>query len=132
MIMPSPNITESLSLTHAITPAAPGVPSSPKTVSMAAAKIQQNGSGVESGIQTVTATAAPIALGALTGATLGRFAIKNLDGANNLSILPAVAGVAFLTLLPGEMAQGRFDPGVTAPAVVSTATVLMEYIVCEA
>jgi hypothetical protein len=131
--MPSPNITESLSLTHAITPAAPGIPSSPKTVSMAASKINQTGSGVSSGIQTVTTTAAVIALGALAGGTLGRFAIKNLDGTNNLSILPAVAGTAFLTLLPGEMAQGRFDAGVTAPAVVASgAPLLMEYVVCEA
>jgi hypothetical protein len=85
---------------------------------MAASKIQQTGSGVESGIQTVTTTAAVIALGALTGAVLGRFAIKNLDGVNNLSVLPAVAGTDFITLLPGEMTQGRFAAAVTAPAVV--------------
>ncbi|HEX3340606.1 MAG TPA: hypothetical protein VHT68_15715 [Pseudolabrys sp.] len=99
---------------------------------MAASKIQQTGSGVSSGIQSVTTTAAVIALGALAGGVLGRFSIKNLDGTNNLSVLPDVAGVAFITLLPGEMAQGRFDTGVTAPAVVSSATALMEYIVCEA
>jgi hypothetical protein len=81
----------------------------------------------------VTATAAVIDIGALVGGVLGRFGIKNLDGTNNLEILPAVAGPAFLTLLPGEMAMGRFDAAVTAPAVQASAgTVLMEYIVCEA
>jgi hypothetical protein len=131
--MPALNITEALSLTHAVIATSPASPSSAKTVSMGAAKISQNGNAVSSGIQTVTTTAAVIDIGALTGSVLGRFAIKNLDGTNNLSILPAVAGTAFVTLLPGEMAQGRFDGTVTAPAVKSSAaTLLMEYIVCEA
>jgi hypothetical protein len=100
-------------------------------VALGTVKISQTGNNVASGIQIVTTTAAVINIGAVAGGTLGRFAIKNLDGTNNLSVLPAVAGTAFLTLLPGEMAQGRFDPGVTAPAVVaSAATLLMEYIVC--
>jgi hypothetical protein len=131
--MPAPNITESLSLTHAVVAVAPAVSSSPKSVSIATTRINQTGSGVASGIQAVTATAAAIDIGALEGAALGRFAIKNLDGTNNLTILPAVAGAAFLTLLPGEMAQGRFASGVTAPAAQSSAgTVLMEFIICQA
>lgn len=131
--MSSPNITETISITQAVVATAPAVSSSPKTVSISGVKIQQTGSGVASGIQSVTATAAIIPIGALAGGVLGRFAIKNLDGTNNVSLLPAVAGTPFITLLPGEMAQGRFDPSVTAPAVQSSAgTVLMEYIVCEA
>ena len=118
-------------------PATPGSVSRRRAaprVSVAGAKIQQNGSLVASGVQSVTVTAAAIDVGALAGGALGRFAIKNLDGTNNLTIQTAVAsGVAFITLLPGEMAMGRFAAGVTAPAVVaSAATVLMEYIVCEA
>jgi hypothetical protein len=131
--MAAQNITETLSLTHAVVATAPAAPSSAKTVSIAGTKISQTGSAVASGIQSVTVTAAAIDIGALTGSALGRFAIKNLDGTNSLTILPAVAGAAFITLLPGEMAQGRFDATVTAPAVKSSAaTVLMEYIVCEA
>jgi hypothetical protein len=131
--MPALNITEALSLTHAVVATSPASPSSPKTVSLTTVRINQTSSSVASGIQSVTVTAAAIDIAALTGAALGRFAIKNLDGTNSLSVLPAVAGTAFLTLLPGEMAQGRFDVSVTAPAVKSSAaTVLMEYIVCAA
>jgi hypothetical protein len=50
--------------------------------------------------------AAVINLGALTGGTLGRYAIKNLDGAANLSLLPAIGGQPIDTLLPGEMSMG--------------------------
>jgi hypothetical protein len=100
-------------------------------VSLGTVKINQTGNNVASGIQIVGTTAAVINIGAVAGGTLGRFAIKNLDGANNLSVLPAVAGTAFITLLPGEMCQGRFDTTVTAPAVLASAAgVLMEYIVC--
>jgi hypothetical protein len=78
-------------------------------------KIDQKGSRVASGISTVTGTASAIDVSALGGGILGRYAIKNLDGANNLSVLTAVAGAAFNTLNPGEESMGRFDPGVTAP-----------------
>jgi hypothetical protein len=122
-----------MSLSQAVVATAPASNSGPKTVSIAGVRISQAGSRVASGIEQVTTTAAIINLGALTGGVLGRYAIKNLDGTNNLSLLPTVAGAAFDTLLPGEMAMGRFDAAVTAPAVKSSAaTVLMEYIVCEA
>jgi hypothetical protein len=119
--MPALNITETLSLTHAVVATSPASPSSAKTVSSGPVKINQIGNNVSSGIQIVTTTAAVINIGAVSGGALGRFAIKNLDGANDLSVLPALAGPAFLTLLPGEMAQGRFDASVTAPAVKTSA-----------
>jgi hypothetical protein len=115
--MPSPNITETMSLSQAVTATSPASSSGAKTVSVTALKINQTGSRVSSGIYTVTATAAVIPLGALGGGILGRYAIKNMDGANSLSVLPAVAGAPFDTLGPGEMSMGRFDVAVTAPAV---------------
>jgi hypothetical protein len=115
--MPAANITETMILTHALTSTAPAAGSSPKTVAITAGmKINQTGSRVASGISTITTTAVAIDVTALGGGILGRFGIKNLDGSNSLSVLPAVAGAAFTTLLPGEMAMGRFDTGVTAPA----------------
>ena len=110
------NITETMSLTQALSPAPPASPSAAKTVSIAGMKINQVGSRVASGISTVTAAASAIDISALGGGVLGRWAIKNLDGANNLSILRATASPAFDTLFPGEMSMGRFDASVTAPA----------------
>jgi hypothetical protein len=77
---------------------------------------------------------AAIDIGVLGGGTLGRFAIKNLDGTNNLIVLStATTGIKMIQLLPGEMAQGRFGADVTAPALASSAgTVLGEYVICEA
>jgi hypothetical protein len=131
--MAAQNITESMSLTHAVVATSPAAPSSPKTVAISSTKINQTGSAVASGIQSVTTSAAAIDIGALGAGALGRFAVKNLDGTNNLTVLSAIAGTAFLTLLPGEMAQGRFASAVTAPAVSASAgTVLMEYVICAA
>jgi len=131
--MPSPNITETESLTHAVQATAPASGSGSKTVSVAGIRINQTGNRVACGIQNATTAAAIINILALGGGVLGRYAIKNLDGTNNLSVLPSTTGQPFDTLLPGEMTMGRFDAGVTAPAVQSSAgTVLMEYIICEA
>jgi hypothetical protein len=110
------NITETMSLTQALAAAPPGAASAPKTVSIAGMKINQAGSRVASGISTVTSTAKAIDVSALGGGILGCYAIKNLDGANNLSIQRALASPAFDTLQPGEMSMGRFDTTVTAPA----------------
>jgi hypothetical protein len=132
--MPSPNITETLSLTHAVVATAPASGTSPKTVSISAVKTQQTGSRVVSGVQQAAVTAAAIDISGLGGGVLGRYAIKNLDGTNNLILLSQVTtGIAFNNLLPGEMCQGRFGSGVTAPAIESSlATVLCEYVICEA
>jgi hypothetical protein len=107
-----------MSLTHALTPTPPAAASAPKTVQIfAGTKINQTGSRVSSGISTVTGTAAAIDISALGGGVLGRYGIKNLDGNNSLSLLRSVAaGTAFNTLQPGEMAMGRWDASVTAPA----------------
>ena len=132
--MPSLNITESMSLSHAIVATAPASPTSPKIVSISTnTKISQIGSRVVVGIQSATTAPTAIDIGVLGGGTMGRFAFKNLDGTNNLIILTAVAsGVAILELFPGEMAQGRFGSGVTAPAMASSAgTILGEYVICE-
>jgi hypothetical protein len=111
------NITETMSLAQALTAAPPAASSAPKTVNIAAGtKINQIGSRVASGISTVTTTASAIDVSALGGGVLGRFGIKNLDGNNSLSVMRAVASPAFITIQPGEMAQGRFDATVTAPA----------------
>ena len=110
------NLTSTMALTHAITGTPPASSSAPKTVSISSMRINQNGSRVASGISTVTTTAAAIDVSALGGGLLGCYAIKNLDGVNNLSILRALAQPAFDTLQPGEMSMGRFDSTVTAPA----------------
>ena len=112
------NITESMSLTHSLSAAPPASASAPKTVSITNMKINQIGSRVASGISTVSATASAIDVSALGGGVLGRYAIKNLDGNNNLAVLTAVAGTAFNTLNPGEMSEGRFHSGVTAPGAL--------------
>jgi|SRR5215471_16061762 len=130
--MAATNITETLSLTHAIVATPPAANSAPKSVAVSAMRINQNSSAVASGVQNVGTSAAAIDIGTLAGSPLGRFAIKNLDGTNNLTIQASVAGTPFLTLLPGEMAMGRFDAGVTAPAVLGSAALLMEYIICGA
>jgi len=133
--MAAANITETMSLSHSLAITPPAVASGAKTVSISGnSKISQTGSRVASGIQQATVTAAAIDIATLGGGTLGRFGIKNLDSANNLIVLTAAAsGVAFVNLLPGEMTQGRFGTGVTAPAVqASAATVLFEYVICEA
>src|SRR6516225_11143155 len=110
------NITETMSLTQALAAAPPAAASAPKTVSIAGMKINQTGARVASGISTVTSTAAVIDVSALGGGILGRYAIKNLDGVNNLSVLRSIADPAFNTLFPGEMCEGRFGSTVTAPA----------------
>jgi hypothetical protein len=132
--MASPNITETMSLTHAVVATAPASGTSPKSVATSATKTNQTGSRAVSGIQQATVAAAAIDISALGGGALGRFAIKNLDGINNLILLTQVTtGVAFVDLLPGEMCQGRFGSGVTGPAIQSSAaTVLCEYVICEA
>jgi hypothetical protein len=132
--MPSPNITETMSITQAVVGTPPASSSSAKSVSISQTKINQTGSRAVSGVESATATVAAIPISGLGGGTLGRFAIKNLDGANNLSLLTALTtGVDMIDLLPGEMCQGRFGAGVTAPAVQAVGgTVLYEYIICEA
>lgn len=133
--MPSTNITETLSITHQAIAAAPSVGSTPKSVMIpAGSKINQTGSRVASGIGQATVTASAIDISALGGGVLGRFAIHNLDGTNNLILLTQVTtGIATQQLLPGEQAQGRYGTGVTAPAVqASASTVLYEYLICEA
>jgi hypothetical protein len=132
--MPALNITETMSLSHAVVAVAPASGTSPKSVSISATRLNQTGSRAVSGVQQATAAAAAIDISALGGGVLGRFAIKNLDGTNNLILLTQVTtGIAFVSLLPGEMTQGRFGSGVTAPAVQSsTGTVLYEYVICEA
>jgi hypothetical protein len=122
-----------MSLTHQIVATPPAAASSPKSVSISGMKVSQTSSAVASGVQNVTTSAAPIDIGTLTGNPLGRFAIKNLDGTNSLTIETTTSsGVAFITLLPGEMAQGRFDSTITAPAVLGSGPLLMEYIICGA
>lgn len=133
--MPALNITETLSFSHAVIAASPAVGSSPKTVTIPAnTKVSQTGSRIAAGIGQATATPSAIDIAALGGGVLGRFAIRNLDGTNNLILLTQVAsGVQTQQLFPGEQAQGRYGPGVTAPAVESSAgTVLYEYAICEA
>jgi hypothetical protein len=132
--MPALNITETMSLTHAVLATAPASGTSPKSVAIGATKINQTGSRAVLGVQEATATAVAIDISPLGGGVLGRFAFKNLDGTNDLILLTQVTtGIAFVSLLPGEMAQGRFGSGVTAPAVQSsTGTVLYEYVICEA
>lgn len=111
------NITETMSLAHALTPVPPGVSSAPKTVNIVAGtRINQAGSRVASGISSVTTTASAIDVSALGGGVLGRYAIKNLDGSNALSVLRALASPPFTTIQAGEMTMGRFDTSVTAPA----------------
>lgn len=129
------NITETLSLTHALVATAPASSGSAKIVTIAGnSKINQTGSRASAGIQQTTTAPAAIDISALGGGTLGRFAIRNLDGTNTLNLLTQVtSGVIFMQLLPGEQGQGRFGSGVTAPAVESSAaTVLFEYVICEA
>jgi hypothetical protein len=132
--MPSLNITEIMSLSHAVVATAPASGTSAKSVAISATKISQAGSRAVSGVQQAAITAAAIDISALGGGVLGRFAIRNLDGTNNLIVLTQVTtGVAFVSLLPGEMCQGRFGTGVTGPAIQSSAgTVLCEYVICEA
>jgi hypothetical protein len=137
----SPNINESLSLTHTLVAVTGGTTSasSPKVISTTG-RIMQTGNTVAAGVQPVTETAVAINISTLNG-PLGRFAIKNLDTVYNLQILTALTGgQPIITLLPGEHAQARFDSAITAPAVVAVvgaggtgpAAVMMEYVICEA
>ncbi len=132
--MPAANIIETISFSHSIIAISPASPSGPKTVSIAAnTKINQTGSRCASGIQTATTSPAALDIGSLGGGTLGRFAIKNLDPTNILTLLTATGGTDIISLLPGEMAQGRFAAAITAPAIESEAsTVNCEYCIAEA
>lgn len=66
----------------------------------------------------VTPAALPVSGLAAPG---GFFFFVNNDPTNYIQILTSVSGAAFLRIAPGEMAMGRFDASVTAPAVASAA-----------
>jgi hypothetical protein len=51
----------------------------------------------------------------------GFFFFVNNDPTNYIQILTSVSGVPFLRIEPGEVAMGRFDSGITAPAVAAGA-----------
>jgi hypothetical protein len=91
----SPNIAETMSLTHALAATTENAASAPKTVSIVGMKVNQNGSRVASGISSVTGVASAIDVSALGGGKLGCYGIKNLDGNNNLSIMRSTASPAF-------------------------------------
>jgi hypothetical protein len=64
--------------------------------------------------------------------TLGWAYFKNTDAANYITILNAVSGTTLIRLLAGEAAVFRFDPGVTAPAILAnTSAVVVDYMILE-
>ena len=101
------------------------------TVSMGKSGKQFNvtGSNYERGTQVVT-TSSPQAISLGAVGTAGWFYIQNNDATNYVTIFDATSGNAFLKLMPGEFALGRF--AATAPAAqANTASVVIEYMVVE-
>lgn len=77
---------------------------------------------------TAGGTAIPIA----PLASLGWHLIINRDATNYNQILTAVSGTAYHHLQPGECSMGRWDTGITAPAMLAhTATTRIEGLILE-
>ena len=88
-----------------------------------------SGSNYERGTQVIT-TSSPQAISLGSVGTTGWFFIQNNDATNYVTIYDATSGNAFLKLLPGEFALGRF--AAAAPAAQSnTASVTIEYMIVE-
>lgn len=78
-----------------------------------------------------TAGGTAIPLGGVT-ASLGWAWFKNTDSTNYITLLSAVSGTTLIRLLAGEACVFRFDPGVTAPAILAnTAAVVVDYMILE-
>ena len=81
-------------------------------------------------VQNIGTDAEAIGLGEITAP--GWFYIFNLDSANYVEILAAIAGDEFLKIEAGEVAMGRFAASVTAPAAkANTSALNIEYLIVE-
>lgn len=77
-----------------------------------------------------TAGGTAIPLGNL--GSLGFAIFKNLDATNYVTILTAVSGTGFIRIPPLGSVAIYFDPGITAPAMLShTAACLVQYLILE-
>jgi hypothetical protein len=91
-----------------------------------------SGSHYTQGSMTATTTAGGLALPVANLANLGWYMIVNNDPTNYVDILTAVSGTAFTRLLPGDFTMGRFNPAITAPAVLAhTASLQISYLILE-
>ncbi len=103
-----------------------------ESLSVSTLRANLAGSKIEKSVQSIPTTAGGTAIKLGDLGSVGWFFIKNLDNTNYVEIMNAVSGTAFLRLLPGEFAVGRFAGGVTAPAALAnTGAVLIEYEICE-
>ena len=83
--------------------------------------------------QVVTLSEAALALGVLTGATLGWCVIINLDAVNFMEVRVGTGSTKFCKIKAGEVACFRFGSGITAPYVIAdTASVEIYSCVWEA
>ena len=95
---------------------------------LAAPAITQNTLGAASGVQTIGTSAENLAVGDV--ATLGMFAITNLDSTNYVTYGPDDSGTqkTFGRLSPGESAIMRLQPGITVKLTANTAPVKIKYL----
>ena len=94
--------------------------------------IAMTGSKFAEGIMAVPTTAGGTAIPVSALANLGLALFMNADPTNYVEILTAVSGTAFVKLLPGDVAVFRFDPAVSAPAMLAhTASANVEFLILE-
>lgn len=93
--------------------------------------ITQTGQGVHATTWTVGTTEEVMPLGEI--ATLGRFAIVNIDPTNYVDIGPEVAGAmaGCIRLKPGEDHEFRSKPGVIWRGQANTAPCKVDIKICE-
>jgi hypothetical protein len=103
-----------------------------ESLSLSSAQFNVTGSKFVKDEQSVPTTAGGTAINIGPLASLGWFMIKNTDTVNYVQLLNAVSGTVLLKIEPGEIAMGRFDPTVTAPALLAnTAPVVVEFMIVE-
>jgi hypothetical protein len=87
------------------------------------------GSTFAQGVQAIPTTSGGTALNISNLPNVGYCTFQNLDPANYVQILTAVSGTVFARLVAGDSHLFRFDPSVTAPAMIAhTATVSIQYL----
>lgn len=101
-----------------------------KSLQVQALGVNITGSNYHAGTSTVGTSAAAIPLGGL--ANVGWCIFKNNDATNYVQLMTGTAGVVFAQLMPGEIAEFRFDPTITAPAwKAHTASCEVEFLMLE-
>jgi len=83
-------------------------------------------------VQSIPTTSGGTAINVTGLANIGYCEFINLDTVNYVQLMTAVSGTVVIRVNPGDAQLFRFDPSITAPAMIAhTGAVLIQYLCIE-